>query len=188
MSTLEDDLNRERRHLAEIRQRAERRLGECRAEADALLAQGRVAASDGDTTGAAGFERRVQKLRARAQHYEALITECATGGDRVAREVLLARLEGPETDLLTGEADRNRLALIQRATQLLRARDQRKSQRQRWVELNDKIRGLRKASGLPPGSGAAIDFRVAITPATYTQKPDGPTYRAVSDLVHHLGL
>ena len=142
MSTLEEDLNAERRHLRELRVRAERRLTECQEEAEALLSQGHSTAADGDTTGAAGFERRVQKLRGRASRYEDLLRELDTGGDRLVGEILLARLQGPESDLLAGEAERNREVIVQRATNLLRSRDRHRALRRRWVELNDKIRAL----------------------------------------------
>ena len=41
---------------------------------------------------------------------------------------------------------------------------------------------------LARGRNVPIDFRVHVNPQTYTQKPEGPTLREVSDLIHQLGL
>ncbi len=188
MSTLEQDLGQERRRLEDLCARARNRLTECQTEAASLQAQGASTASDGDTRGAAEFERRAQKARAQARRYEEVVQELETGGARLAAEVLLARLSGPETDQLTGEVDRSRELIVQRATALLRARDRHRALRHRWTELNDKIRVLREERGLPAPRVAAVDFRVVVTPGTYAQQPDGPTYREVSELLHELGL
>lgn len=188
MSTFDEDLDRERRRIEDLRHRAKRRLEECVREADALQAKGAKAAGDGDAKGTAEIERRVQKHRTRARRYEDLVNELETGGDRLAAEVLLARLSGPEVDLLAGEVERNRELIVQRATALLRGRDRHRALRQRWNELHDKIRVLRQSRGLPEARSAPVDFRVNVTPANYVQQPDGPTYREVSDVIHHLDL
>jgi hypothetical protein len=188
MSALEHDLTEERRRIAETARRAAVRLEETTREAEALQARGARAAADGDAKAAAEFERRSQKSRALMRRYQDLVTELEGSGDRLAVEVLLARLQGPEVDLLVGEIDRNRELLIQRGTALLKARDRHRALRQRWAELNEKIRSLREERGLPPPKAAPLDFRVAVTPQTYTQKPDGPTLRELSDLIHQLGL
>ncbi len=188
MSTLEQELRQEKRHLEDLRTRAQRRLEECRRESGSLRGQGSEAAAAGDAKGAGTMERRAQKLKGAARRYEDLIDEFEKGGDGLAAEVLLARLQGPEVDLLTGEVERNRELLVQRCTGLLRESAKHRALRSRWAELNDKIRELRKSRGLPPPKSALVDFRIQVTPATYSQKPDGPTYRNVSDLLHHLGL
>ena len=79
-------------------------------------------------------------------------------------------------------------AQLEGATELLAARNKHRAMRQEWSELNDKIRRLRRMRGLPPPRSAMVDFRVGITPATYQQKQDGPTYRDVADLLNRLGL
>jgi len=188
MSTLEEDLAEERRRIEELRRRAKRRLDECAAEADALQSHGTRAAGEGDAAGAAGVERRAQKIRARRRHYEDLVAELETGGDRLSAEVLLARLAGPEVDQLVGEAERSRELVIQRATSLLRARDRHRQLRHRWTELAAKIRTLRESRGLPEARTAPVDFRISVTPANYVQQPEGPTYREVSDVIHQVGL
>ncbi len=188
MTTLDQDLQTEKRHVTEARERAVRRLGECRTECASLEGQGAVAAKKGDTKGAAACERRAQKLRVRSKRYEQLISELEEGGTSLAAEILLARLSGPELDLLIGEVDRNREVLIQRATSVLRAREQHRALRHRWGELNDKIRALREKQGMRTVRTSPVDFRVGVTPKTYAQKPDGPTFREVSDLLHSLGL
>jgi hypothetical protein len=91
-------------------------------------------------------------------------------------------------DLLVGEVERNRELLVQRATALLRARERHRALRHRWGELNDKLRRLRGMRGLPAPTGAPVDFRLNVTPSNYAQKPDGPTYREVADLIRSLGL
>lgn len=188
MSTLDEDLDRERRRIEDLKLRAARRLEECRQEADGMQSRGTNAAGEGDARGAAEMERRIQKVRGRARRYEDLVAELTGGGDRLAAEVLLARLQGPEVDLLAGEVERNRDVVVQRATALLRARDRHRALRHRWNELADKIRVLRQTRGLPEARSALVDFRITVTPATYAQQPDGPTYREVSDVLHHLGL
>jgi phage shock protein A len=188
MPTLEDDLDRERRRIEDLRHRAKRRLDECTKEAESLQAKGTRAAGDGDAAGTAEIERRVQKVRGRSRRYEDLVTELESGGDRLAAEVLLARLQGPEVDLLLGEVERNRELVVQRTTALLRARDRHRALRHRWTELADKIRVLRQSRKLPEARSAPIEFRISVTPANYVQQPDGPTYREVSDVIHHLGL
>jgi hypothetical protein len=188
MATLEEELERERHRIDELRTRAVRRLNECVKEGDALQAQGSRAAGDGDARGASEVERRVQKIRARSRRYEDLVAELESGGDRLSAEVLLARLQGPEVDILAGEVERNRELLVQRATSLLRARERHKALRHRWTELAEKIRVLRQTRGLPEARNAPIDFRTQVTPANYAQQPDGPTYREVADLLHGLGL
>jgi hypothetical protein len=188
MSNLEDDLARETRRIEELGHRARRRLEECRREAEGLVAQGTQAAGVGDAKGAAEFERRVQKIRGRSRRYEDLVAEFDSGGGKLAAEVLLARLQGPEVDQLAGEVERNRELIVQRATALLRARDRHRALRHRWTELADKIRALRQGRGLPEARGALpVDFRINVTPATYVQQPDGPTYREVSDVIHQIG-
>ena len=115
--------------------------------------------------------------------------ELVDGGNRLAAEVLLARLEGPDLDLLASDVDRSREILVQRATALLRTRTKHRGLRQRWSELNDKIRNLRQARDLPPPKAfSRVDFKINVNPSTYQQKPDGPTYRDVSDLLRQLGL
>jgi hypothetical protein len=188
MSTLEEDLDRENRRIEDLSRRAKRRLDECVKEADALQSRGAKAAGDGDAKGASEIERRNQKIRGRKRRYEDLVKEMETGGDELAAEVLLARLQGPEVDQLVGEVDRNRELVVQRATALLRARDRHRALRHRWTELSDKIRLLRQARGLPDARTAPVDFRVNVTPATYAQQADGPTYREVSDVIHEVGL
>jgi phage shock protein A len=188
MSTLEEDLDHERRRIEELHRRAKRRLDECVAEADALQNRGTKAAGEGDATGAAGVERRAQKVRARKRHYEDLVAELDSGGDRLSAEVLLARLSGPEVDQLLGEVERSRELVVQRTTSLLRARDRHRALRHRWNELSAKIRTLRETRGLPEARTAPLDFRISVTPANYAQQPDGPTYREVSDVIHQVGL
>lgn len=188
MSSIEDELDRERRRIEDLRHRAKRRLAECTKEADLLQPRGTQAAGAGDAKGAAEVERRLQKVRARTRRYEDLVSELESGGDRLAAEVLLARLQGPEVDLLVGEVERNRELVIQRATALLRARDRHRALRHRWTELAEKIRVLRQTRGLPEARSAPVEFRINVSPANYVQQPDGPTYREVSDVVHHLGL
>jgi hypothetical protein len=188
MSTLEEELERERRRIDELRHRAARRLAECAKEAESLQAKGSRAAGDGDARGASEVERRVQKIRARSRRYEDLVAELESGGDRLSAAVLLARLQGPEVDILAGEVERNRELLVQRATSLLRARERHKTLRHRWNELAEKIRVLRQTRGLPEARNAPIDFRTSVTPTNYAQQPDGPTYREVADLLHGLGL
>jgi phage shock protein A len=188
MSTLDEDLDRERRNIEELRRRAKRRLDECAAEADSLQNRGTKAAGDGDAKGAAGVERRAQKVRARKRNYEDLVSELESGGDRLSAEVLLARLSGPEVDQLVGEAERSRELVVQRATSLLRARDNHRALRHRWTELAAKIRALRESRGLPEARTAPVDFRISVTPANYAQQADGPTYREVSDVIHVIGL
>jgi hypothetical protein len=188
MTTLEQDLTEERRRIAELARRARRRLDEEGAEAEDLQARGARAAADGDAKAAGEFERRAQKARGLQRRYHDLVQELEGSGDRLATEVLLARLQGPEVDLLLGEVDRNRELLIQRATALLKARDRHRALRQKWQELHDKVRSLREERGLQPPKTAPVDFRVAVTPQTYSQKPDGPTLRELSDLIHQLGL
>ena len=188
MSDLDDDMERERRHLADLARRARARHAEISLEADALQQKGAHAASQGDTKAASEFERRSQKARAIQRRYADLVQEFEGQPDLLAAEVLLARLQGPEVDLLVGEIERNREEILRRAAALLRTREGHKSLRQRWVELSDKIRTLRESRGLTSGRNVPVDFRVPVTPQTYTQKPDGPTLREVSDLVHQLGL
>jgi hypothetical protein len=188
MSTLEDELERERRRIEELSRRAKRRLAECRQETEILSNGGARIVVDGDGKGAAEVERRVQKVRARGRRYEDLVAELETGGEGLAAEVLLARLQGPEVDQMVGEIERNRDLLVQRSTALLKARDRHRALRHRWTELSEKIRSLRQARGLPETRTAPVDFRINVTPATYAQQPDGPTYREVSDLIHELGL
>ena len=188
MTTLDHDLQQEARHIDDLKRRAQRRLAECREQTNSLKAQGAEAAAAGDTKGAAAIERRAQKLKAMTRRYKDLIRELEQGGSDLAAEVLLARLQGPDVDLLVGEVDRNREILVGRATAVLKARDHHRALRQRWSELNDKLRTLRRERGLPAPKSALVDFRIAVTPSTYVQKPDGPTYRDVSDLLHHLGL
>jgi len=188
MSMLDDDLDRERRRIEDLRHRAKRRLEECTREAEGLQSRGTRTAGDGDATGTAEIERRVQKVRGRARHYEDLVSELESGGDALAAEVLLARLQGPEVDLLVGEVERNRDLVVQRTTALLRARDRHRALRHRWTELAEKIRLLRQTRGLPEARSAPVEFRINVAPANYVQQPDGPTYREVSDVIHHLGL
>jgi hypothetical protein len=188
MSTLEDDIDRERRRIEDLHLRAKRRLAECAQEGDALQAKGGRAAGDGDAKGAAEVERRVQKLKTRGRRYEELVAELESGGDRLAAEVLLARLQGPEVDQLVGEVERNRELVVQRTTALLRARDRHRALRTRWSELAEKIRSLRQQRGLSDTRATPVDFRINVTPANYVQQPDGPTYREVSDVVHQVGL
>lgn len=188
MTALENDLAEEKRRISETARRARVRLEEMTREAEALQARGARAAADGDAKAAGEFERRSQKARGLTRRYHDLVGELESSGDRLATEVLLARLQGPEVDLLVGEIDRNRELLIQRATALLKARDRHRALRQKWAELNEKIRSLREGRGLPTPKSAPVDFRVAVTPQTYTQKADGPTLRELSDLIHQLGL
>jgi hypothetical protein len=188
MSTLENDLTEERRRLADLSRRARARLEETTREADQFQAKGAKAATEGDAKAAGEFERRSQKSRQFQRRYTDLVQELEGTGDRLAVEVLLARLQGPEVDLLTGEVERNRELLIQRATALLKARDRHRALRQKWAELSDKIRALREQRGLPPPRTAPIEFRVSVSPQTYSQRPDGPTLRELSDLIHQLGL
>lgn len=189
MSTLEDDIDRERRRIDDLCLRAKRRLAECGAETETLQARGGRAAGEGDAKGAAEVERRVQKLRTRGRRYEELVAELESGGDALAAEVLLARLQGPEVDQLGGEVERNRDLVIQRATALLRARDRHRALRHRWSELSEKIQALRRQRGLAETRTAPpVDFRINVTPANYVQQPDGPTFREVSDVVHQVGL
>ena len=188
MHTLELDLAEEKRRIADLARRARVRLEETGREADALQARGAKAATEGDVKGAGELERRSQKARALQRRYQDLVQELEGSGDRLAAEVLLARLQGPEVDLLTGEVERNRDLLLQRATALLKSRDRHRALRQKWAELNEKIRVLRTDRGLAPPKQAAVDFRVIVSPQTYSQKPDGPTLRELSDLIHQLGL
>lgn len=188
MTTLEQDLKLETNRLVELRARAQVRLEEAVAEAGAVEAKVAQARESGDDAATAACERRAQKLRVQARRYTGLVNELDEGGERLAAEVLLARLQGPEVDLLVGEVDRNRELIIQRATALLTARDRQRTLRQRWGELNDKIRKLRSMHGLRAPARSAVDFRITLTPASYEQKPDGPTFREVSDLIHGLGL
>ena len=188
MNTLEQDLVDERRRIADLARRARVRLEETGREADALQARGAQAASEGDAKGAGEFERRAQKSRAFQRRYDDLVNELEGTGDRLAAQVLLARLQGPEVELLIGEIERNRDLLIQRATGLLKARDRHRALRQKWAELNEKIRTLREGRGLQQAKTAPVDFRVTVSPQTYSQKPDGPTIRELSDLIHQLGL
>lgn len=188
MSTLDNDLAEEKRRLADLCRRAQGRLAEVTREAEQFQSRGAKAAADGDAKAAGEFERRSQKSRAFQRRYKDLVEELEGSGDKLAAEVLLARLQGPEVDLLTGEVERNRELLIQRATALLKARDRHRALRQKWAELSEKIRTLREGRGLPPPRTAPIEFRVAVTPQTYSQKPDGPTLRELSDLIHQLGL
>src|SRR5688572_22166809 len=145
MADLEHDLEQERRRIDELRTRAARRLQECAREAEGFQAEATRAGGQGG----AEFERRAQKRRALAGRYEDLAQELAGPTDRLAAEVLLARLQGPELDILSGEVDRNRQLVVQGATDLLRARDEHRALRQRWGELSDKIRTLRASRGLP---------------------------------------
>jgi len=188
MSTLDDDLDGERRRVAVVRKRAERRLAECELESAALLERGKAAAASGDPDRAASLERRVQKLRQRSRRYTSLVDELSGGRERLIREVLLARLQGPGSDVLLGEAERNREELIRVAENLLGLRERQRSLRQRWVEINDKIRTLRQKTGLAPQRTTTVDFRIHVTPSTYQQKDGGPTFREVADLLKHLGL
>lgn len=188
MSTLEQDLAEERRRIGELARRAQVRLDESTREAEAFQARGARAAADGDAKAAAEFERRVQKSRGLQRRYQDLVGELDGSSDRLATQVLLARLQGPEVDLLAGEVDRNRDLLIQRATALLKARDRHHALRQKWGELHEKIRELRERRGMTAPRAAPVDFRVTVTPQTYSQKPDGPTQRELSDLIHQLGL
>lgn len=188
MSTLEQDLAEEKRRIADVARRARRRLDESAREAEALQARGARAASEGDAKAAGEFESRSQKSRALQRRYQDLVNELEGTGDALAQQVLLARLQGPEVDLLAGEVERNHELLLQRATALLKARDRHRALRQKWQELHEKIRSLREDRGLPPQRTAPVDFRVTVTPQTYTQKPDGPTLRELSDLIHQLGL
>lgn len=188
MTTLDNDLDLERRRVAAIRKRAERRLAECDQESSALLERGKAVAASGDAEGAASLERRVQKLRTRGRSYEDLVQELSAGRERVIREVLLARLQGPEADLILGESERSREEIIRMAIQILTARDRQRTLRQRWVEMNDKIRTLRQMTGLPAQRTTMLDFRVHVTPATFEQEDGGPTFREVSDLLKTLEL
>jgi hypothetical protein len=187
MSTLEEDMGLERRRIDDLCRRARRRHQECSSEAESFHERGTRAAAQGDAKSATDLERRSQKARSRARRYAELIQELVSGGDRLAAEVLLARFSGPEMDQLVAEVERSRDLVIQRATALLRARDQHRALRHRWVELADKIRLLRHTRGLPEARTTA-EFRILVTPATYAQQPDGPTYREVSDIVHHIDL
>ncbi|MCE9635672.1 MAG: hypothetical protein K8T90_08210 [Planctomycetes bacterium] len=188
MHTLELDLAEEKRRIADLARRARLRLDETAREADALQARGAKAATEGDVKGAGELERRSQKARALQRRYQDLVLELEGSGERLAAEVLLARLQGPEVDLLAGEVERNRDLLLQRATALLKSRDRHRALRQKWAELNEKIRVLRADRGLQAPKQAAVDFRVIVSPQTYSQKPDGPTLRELSDLIHQLGL
>lgn len=188
MSELDDDLENEKRRIADLLRRAKVRLLETQGEADQLQQRGAKAATEGDTKAAGEFERRGQKLRALQRRYTDLVQELQGSPDHLAAEVLLARLQGPEIDLLVGEIERSAETVLQRATALLKARDRHRALRQRWAELSEKIRTLRESRGLPSGRTVPVDFRVHVNPQTYTQKPDGPTLREVSDLVHQLGL
>jgi hypothetical protein len=188
MRTLEQDLRAEKLRIDDLHKRAARRLDECRTEATALQTKGAAAAGAGDTDGAAGIERRAQKLRARGRRYEEVVHELEAGGDGLAAEVLLARLQGPDVDVLLGEVERNRELVLQECVALLRARDNHKSLRQRWGELNEKIRTLRRLRGLPPVAPSRVELRIHVTPAEFAQKPEGPTHRELADLVQHLGL
>lgn len=188
MSTLEHDVAEEKRRILELARRARVRLEETTREAEALQARGARAVAEGDARAAGEFERRAQKSRGLQRRYQDLVGELDGAPDALAAEVLLARLQGPEVDLLAGEVDRNRELLIQRATSLLKARDRHRALRQKWAEIHDKIRDLRESRGLVPARTSPVDFRVAVTPQTYTQKPDGPTLRELSDLIHELGL
>lgn len=188
MSGLENDVEQEKRRIADLARRARARLAETSAEAEALQSKGGRAAADGDTKGAGELERRAQKVRALQRRYQELVTELEDSGETIAVEILLARLQGPEFELLAGEVERNRDLLIQRATALLRARDRHRALRQRWGELTEKVRALRESRDLAPSKVIPLDFRVGVTPQTYSQKPDGPTLREVSDLIHQLGL
>lgn len=188
MSTLEHDLAEEKRRILELARRARARLDETTLEAETLQSRGAKAVADGDARAAGEFERRAQKSRALQRRYQDLVSELDGAPDALASEVLLARLQGPEVDLLAGEVERNRELLIQRATALLKARDRHRALRQKWAEIHDKIRDLREARGLPSPKTAPVDFRVAVNPQTYSQKPDGPTLRELSDLIHQLGL
>jgi hypothetical protein len=188
MSTLEQDLAEEKRRIAELARRAQARLEESTREAEAFQARGARAAADGDAKAAAEFERRAQKSRGLQRRYQDLFGELDGSGDRLATQVLLARLQGPEVDLLAGEVERNRDLLLQRATALLKARDRHHALRQKWGELNEKIRELRERRGMTAPRTGPVDFRVTVNPQTYSQKPDGPTLRELSDLIHQLGL
>lgn len=188
MTPLETDLAEEKRRIAETARRARVRLEETTREAEGLQARGAQAAADGDAKAAGEFERRSQKARGLMRRYQDLVGELDGSGDRLAAEVLLGRLQGPEVDLLVGEIDRNRELLIQRGTALLKARDRHRALRQKWAELNEKIRTLREGRGLTTPKSAPVDFRVTVSQQTYTQKPDGPTLRELSDLIHQLGL
>jgi hypothetical protein len=188
MSELDDDLDNEKRHISDLLRRAKVRLLETQGEADRLQQDGAKAAAGGDAKAAGEFERRSQKLRARQRRYTDLVHELQGAPDHLAAEVLLARLQGPETDVLVGEIERSAELVIQRATAVLKARDAHRALRQRWNELSDKIRALRETRGAPTGRSVPVDFRVHVNPQTYTLKPDGPTLREVSDLVHELGL
>lgn len=188
MRTLEQDLRAEKLRIDDLQKRAAQRLDECRSESAALQTKGAAAATAGDTDGAAGIERRAQKLRARGRRYEEVVNELEAGGDGLAAEVLLARLQGPDVDLLLGEVERNRELILQECVTLLRARDTHKALRQRWGELNEKIRTLRKLRGLPPAAATRVELRIHVSPADYAQKADGPTYRELADLVQQLGL
>jgi len=188
MSGLDTDVDHEKRRIAELARRARTRLAETSAESDELQAKGARAAADGDAKGAGELERRALKTRALQRRYQELVAELEGSGESIALEILLARLQGPEFEMLSGEVERNRDLLIQRATALLRARDRHRALRQRWGELSEKIRALRETRVLPPSKTAPPEFRVGVTPQTYSQKPDGPTLREVSDLIHQLGL
>ena len=188
MSGLDADVDHEKRRIADLARRARTRLAETTSESEALQAKGSRAAADCDTKGAGELERRALKTKALQRRYQELVEELEGSGDSIAFEILLARLQGPEFELLSGEVERNRDLLIQRATALLRARDRHRALRQRWGELTEKIRSLREARSLPPSKAASLEFRVPVTPQTYSQKPDGPTLRDVSDLIHQLGL
>ncbi len=188
MSTLDDDLDGERRRVAAVRKRVERRLAECDQESSALLERGKAAAATGDPDQAGSLERRVQKLRQRGRRYESVVDELSGGRERLIREVLLARLQGPQSDVVLGEAERNREELIRVSENLLGLRDRQRLLRAGWVEMNDKIRVLRQKTGLAPQRTTTVDFRIHVTPATYQQKDGGPTFRELADLLKHLGL
>lgn len=188
MSELDDDLAQERHRLADLARRARTRLEETKTEADSLQQRGARAASDGDAKAAGEFERRAQRVRGQQRRYQDLVDEFERSPDRLAAEVLLARLQGPETDILFGEVERSRETLLAKAASLLKARDKHRELRSRWNDLSDKIRELREKRGLPAGRTLTADFRVHVNPQTYSQRPDGPTLREVSDLVHSLGL
>jgi hypothetical protein len=210
--TLEQDLAREKLRIEDLLARARRRVEDCRRERTAAQARGRSLAGaaaaappggtkeSGPTTApaaspggaaeeAAECERRVRKLTSLEQRYADLVHELAGPGDLLAAEVLLARLQGPELDLLVGEVERSRETLVQHATDLLRSRDQHRALRQRWGELNEKVRRLCEYRNLPPPRTAVVDFKVTVTPANWSsQSPDGPTYREVGDLLREIGL
>ena len=188
MSTLEQDLDQEHRRLIAIRKRAERRLAECVRESSELVQTAAEHHDGGDAKAAASAERRRQKLAQRGERYRGLIEELSGGRERLVREVLLARLQGPESELLLGEAERSREQIVTGAIELLTMRDRHRSLRGRWIELNDKIRLLRQKCGLAAQRTNTVDFRVHLTPATYKQPEGGPTFREVADLLRDLGF